>query len=190
MNARLRNKTFILASSSPRRAQLLTQIGVRHEILSPAIDEERDAAESPRDYVERMAISKAKRVWEQTDGERIVLAADTAVVSDGRVFGKPRDRADAKRMLLALLGRAHDVLTGVCVRDDRGCRSCVDASRVWCARVDDDEVEDYLNTGEYADKAGGYAIQGEAARFIERIEGSYSGIVGLPLHRLRELWSE
>lgn len=178
---------LILASSSPRRAELLDQIGVAYRVVGPSVDEARRDGEKPASYVERLAQEKAEQVWGQIDDGMTVLSADTTVVCDDEVFGKPRDRDDARRMLARLSGRSHSVLTGVCAYDARGARSCVDASDVWFCDLSDAAIDAYLDSGEYADKAGAYAIQGAAARFIRRIEGSYSGVVGLPLHRVDEL---
>ena len=191
-------KRIILASASPRRSALLTQAGIEHEVIPSSIDEVMKDGESPIEFVERMASEKAHCVRERTDAGATIVSADTVVVLDGRVFGKPRDREHAREILHALSGRQHEVLTGLCVlsvnaladADTDACHCCVDSSKVWFVRLSDTEVNDYLDSGEYADKAGAYAIQGVAARFVERIDGSYSGIVGLPLHRLAGLLGE
>lgn len=178
---------MILASSSPRRSALLNQIGLSHTVIAPELDESMRAGESPAEYVERLAREKAEQVWARVGDGQTVVSGDTAVVCDDEVFGKPRDRAEARRMLSKLSGRAHKVLTGVCVRDASGARSGIDESLVWFSDLSDAAMEGYLDSGEYADKAGAYAIQGAAARFVRRIEGSYSGVVGLPLHHLDHL---
>jgi septum formation protein len=149
--------------------------------------------EPPADYVERLAADKARRAWElvagggQPPGELVVLGADTAVVVDDRVLGKPRDAAEARLMIERLSGRAHLVLTGVCLRaaghEERG----VSRTVVWFRQLEPDEVGWYVGTGEGRDKAGAYAIQGLASRFVPRIDGSYTNVVGLPVALVVEL---
>jgi septum formation protein len=170
---------LILASQSPRRAALLDQVGVAFATAPAAIDERVAPAEQAGDYVRRIAIEKARAVRERHPGDA-VLGADTAVVLDRRIFGKPADRADATRMLLALSGRTHEVLTGVALVTERTAYA-LSVSRVSFRTIREAEAEAYWASGEPVDKAGGYAIQGLGAAFVERIEGSYSGIMGLPL---------
>ncbi len=177
-------KDFIyLASASPRRSALLTQIGVAHHVLPADISEAREPDEPSERYVIRLAEQKASAVWEQTLGEgpRPVLAADTTVVVDERVLGKPRDAADALVMLADLSGRSHRVMTGVALRHTDGLDSVLSISEVTFRSTSDAERRAYCATGEPLDKAGGYGIQGYGAVFVERIEGSFSGVVGLPL---------
>ena len=183
-----------LASRSPRRQSLLAQLGIEFETLRlrEAVGRERDVvevpleAESPHAYVERIARAKAEVAWQRMQDRKLaarpVLAADTEVVLDGDIFGKPRDPEDAERMLKRLSGRTHQVLTAVAVRHRDMFAVDVSSSRVTLRRLAASEMERYSRSGEPLDKAGAYAIQGLAAAFIARIEGSYSGIVGLPLY--------
>lgn len=169
----------LLASASPRRLQLLADAGYRCEVQPVDVDERQWPGESAEQYVARVARLKATTARERFPG-RIILAADTAVVVDGEVFGKPVDGADAVRMLERLSGRAHEVLTGVAV-SGATLVTCVERTVVWVSALAPEEIAAYVATGEPMDKAGGYAIQGLASRFIPRIEGSYSNVVGLPI---------
>lgn len=174
-----------LASQSPRRAELLQQIGVPF-VASPAdVDETPLPGESPEDFVRRMAIEKARAIH-ALHPQDPVLGSDTAVVLDGRIMGKPRDREDALDMLLSLSGRTHRVLTGVALVHARTDYALCD-SRVTFRDIARDEVLRYWASGEPADKAGAYAIQGHGAVFVAHIEGSYSGIMGLPLFETAQL---
>jgi septum formation protein len=175
-----------LASVSPRRRELLAQIGVPHVVTGAHIDESVHAGERPHDYVQRMARTKAQAVWDQ-DRSLPVLAADTTVVLDGLVFGKPLDRADALRMLSLLSGRTHDVLTAVSLASEAGLAMRMSVSSVRFRPLREDEIAAYWETGEPKDKAGAYAVQGLAAVFIESLSGSYSGVMGLPLFETSEL---
>jgi len=177
-----------LASISPRRRELLAQIGVPHVVTGAHIDESAQAGESPRDYVERMARTKALTVWQQ-DSSLPVLAADTTVVLDGVIFGKPSDRADCLRMLATFSGRTHQVLTAVAVASTGGIALRISVSDVRFRTLSPEECAAYWDTGEPRDKAGAYAIQGRAAVFIESLSGSYSGVMGLPLFETAELLS-
>ena len=182
-----------LASKSSRRQALLRQLGIEFEtlLLREAIGRDRDVveealdAEPPLHYVERIARTKAQVGWQRMHNrklaERPVLGADTEVVLDGEVFGKPRDAEDAIRMIRRLSGRTHQVLTAVAIRFRDATEVDLSTSRVTLRRLGAAEIERYVATGEPLDKAGSYAVQGRAAAFISRIEGSYSGIVGLPL---------
>ena len=177
-------KDFIyLASASPRRSALLEQIGVAHRVLPAHLPERREADEPPERYVLRLAEQKAEAVWARTqaDGGRPVLAADTTVELGARLLGKPRDAAQALEMLEALSGRRHRVLTGVALRHSGGLASSLSVSEVSFRETTAAERRAYCATGEPLDKAGGYAIQGRGAVFVERIEGSFSAVVGLPL---------
>jgi septum formation protein len=175
-----------LASASPRRRELLTQIGVPHVVIGAHIDESVRDAEKPHDYVQRMAHTKAQAIWDR-DKSLPVLAADTTVVLDGIVFGKPADRADALRMLGLLSGRTHEVLTAVALASDAGISLRMSVSAVRFRTLAADEIAAYWETGEPKDKAGAYAVQGFAAVFIESLSGSYSGVMGLPLFETSEL---
>lgn len=180
---------IILASASPRRSALLTQIGIAHRVMPVDIDETALAAERPAAYVQRLAAAKAERLWSQlSPSDRLpVLGADTSVALGGQILGKPRDRNDCIDMLRALSGRTHHVFTAVALQWDRGREVRLSVSEVTFRRLDDAEIAAYWDSGEPADKAGAYAVQGLAAVFIERIAGSYSGIVGLPLYETGEL---
>ena len=169
-----------MASRSPRRAELLTAAGISFEVLAADIDETPYPDETPAAYVERLAIEKARVVFALRPGAR-VLGVDTTVTIDGEILGKPANEADALRMLRMLNGRPHDVHTGVAVVGPSGVRSAVDTTRVWFDTMTDEDILWYVATGEPVDRAGAYAIQGLASRFIPRIYGSYSNVVGLPV---------
>lgn len=171
---------LILASRSPRRSELLTAAGISFEVLAADIDETPLPNEDPAAYVERLAIEKARAVFAMRPAA-LVLGADTTVTIDGEILGKPVDEADALRMLRLLSGRVHDVHTGVAVVSTSGVRSGIDTTRVWFDTMTDEDIAWYVATGEPVDRAGAYAIQGFASRFIPRIEGSYSNVVGLPV---------
>lgn len=172
-----------LASASPRRKELLTQLGVRFAIRVADIPETIQPGESARQFVQRLAHEKANKVWHSLaeDVRRPVVGADTVVVIDEHILGKPVSRADAIEMLGLLSGRTHQVLTGVAVVSQQD-SVCVNVSTVRFRVLDKSEIEAYWQTGEPADKAGAYAIQGFAAAFIEHLSGSYSGVMGLPLY--------
>ncbi|WP_349615997.1 Maf family protein [Azotobacter salinestris] len=184
--------TLYLASGSPRRRELLMQIGVPFVPLAVAIDETPAPDETPAAYVERLARDKAAAGLASLAGDRqaVVLGADTTVVLDGRILGKPRDRAEALAMLQALGGRGHEVLTAVALASAACCEARVVRSRVAFRPLAAAEVEAYWATGEPRDKAGGYAIQGLAAVFVSHLEGSYSAVVGLPLCETAQLLAE
>lgn len=179
-----------LASQSPRRRELLQQIGVNFSTLPVDVDEQPLKSESPAAFVERLALEKARAGLGLASDESPVLGADTAVVLGDRILGKPADRADALAMLAALAGNTHRVLTGVALVDRRREAVRVNETRVSFRPLSMDECEAYWATGEPKDKAGAYAIQGVAALFVTRIEGSYSGVVGLPLYETGELLRE
>ena len=182
-------KPLYLASGSPRRRELLTQIGVPFTAVSADIDETPLAHETPSAYVERLARSKAEagRRALHADVDGCVLGADTAVVLDGRILGKPLDQAEAMTMLLSLSGREHEVLTAIAVLDGQRCESRVVSSRVRFRSITEQEAAAYWASGEPRDKAGGYGIQGLGAVFVAGLEGSYSAVVGLPLCETAEL---
>lgn len=177
-----------LASVSPRRRELLAQIGVPHRVTGAEIDETVRRGESPREYVMRLAQEKALAV--QRRGESLpVLAADTTVVLDDVIYGKPADAAEAVNMLQKLSGRTHEVLTAVALASAGAVAVRVSASSVRFRALRREECEAYWRTGEPRDKAGGYAIQGFGAVFVESLTGSYSGVMGLPLYETAELLS-
>ena len=188
-----------LASRSPRRRELLSQIGVRYHLLlfrerideKPEVEETPLAGETPPAYVERRARAKAEAGWRRMLQRNLpqapVLAADTTVALDGRIFGKPQDRAEAAEMLAALAGRRHEVLTAVALKNYDQLELAVSVSEVQLKRLSPEEISVYVASGEADDKAGGYAIQGRAARFIIELRGSYSGVAGLPLYETSQL---
>jgi septum formation protein len=176
-----------LASSSPRRAELLRAAGFQLRIQPSDIDEAREPDEVAEAYVIRLARSKAAAT-KKSPG--LVLGADTVVVINGEILGKPRDESDAESMLSRLSGQWHEVLTGVAVINGDRAASDLERTRVKFAELSPDEVRWYIDTGEAFDKAGAYAIQGRGALFIERIEGSYSNVVGLPLRLVYRLARE
>jgi septum formation protein len=181
---------LILASRSPRRAELLRQVGIPFQAVSAAIDETVKPGETPADYVRRLALAKADAVRRHYP-EAPILGSDTAVVLNGRILGKPAGRDAAVEMLLALGGHTHEVLTGVALLSPEGHpRYALSISEVSFRKVDTDEAGAYWASGEPADKAGSYAIQGLGAAFVRHIAGSYSGIMGLPLFETLKLLSE
>lgn len=177
-----------LASASPRRRVLLAQIGLDCEVLPADVDERVRPGEAPGEYVSRLALAKARAAHAQA-GRRAgpVLAADTAVVVGGQILGKPADEADAARMLRLLSGRSHQVLTAVAVISARGESVALSTSEVEFRELSDGEIAAYWRSGEPADKAGGYAVQGLGAVFIRALRGSFSGVMGLPLFETAEL---
>jgi nucleoside triphosphate pyrophosphatase len=183
---------LILASASARRAEILRDAGYHFTVLSTAVDETPFASESPHDLVLRLAEAKAELAAARAVGPAIIIAADTEVTLDGHIFGKPRSSDDARRMLKKLSGRTHAVLTGVALirLPDAERISFVETTFVQFAPLSDEEITRYLATGEPHDKAGAYAIQGFAARYIPRIEGCYFNVVGLPLSRLQHALTE
>lgn len=176
----------ILASQSPRRRDLLDLIGVAHEVRPANVDEGYAAGEQPEVHVERLARAKAKAAAAGSR-ESLVIGADTIVVIDGKVLGKPRDADDAVRMLRMLNGRTHFVMTAVAAAFEDRMASAVEQVSVTFRELGDDEIEAYIATGEPMDKAGAYGIQGYGATIVKRIEGDYFAVMGLPLVRLVEL---
>ena len=191
---------LILASSSPRRAEVLRNAGFVFQVRPADVDETRLPHEAAEDYVRRVAKAKAHAVAEpaRAAAERaIVIAADTIVLADGQILGKPKDAADARRMLRLFSGKTHEVLTALCVIDIATGKELlhVEKTRVEFLKMSQEEIEGYIQTGEPFDKAGAYGIQGIAGRFATRIEGCYFNVLGLPLSRLwttlKELgWTE
>ncbi|MGE0041885.1 MAG: nucleoside triphosphate pyrophosphatase [Vicinamibacterales bacterium] len=171
---------IVLASQSPRRAALLTAAGYAFEMLPSDVDETVLPGETPEAHVARLAETKARAGLARRP-DAVVLGADTVVVLDGRILGKPADDDEARGVLAALSGRAHEVLTGVAVADGAGVRGAVARTQVWFATLSPAEVAAYVASGEHRDKAGAYGIQGRASCFVERIDGSYSNVVGLPV---------
>jgi septum formation protein len=170
---------LVLASQSPRRSEILRQAGISFTIRTALVDESQLAGERPEDYVQRLAEMKARAVPATPD--EIVLGADTTVVVDGQMLGKPADTADARRMIAMLEGRRHSVMTGICLkRGAETVRACA-VTDVWFAPMSAAEIDEYAAGGEPMDKAGGYAIQGLASKYVEKIEGCYFNVVGLPV---------
>lgn len=188
----MQNLHIYLASSSPRRRTLLEQIGVRYQTLAVDVDEGAHLHETPEMYVLRLALEKARAGWQSLapQARYPVLGADTAVVVDGEVLGKPHDREHALAMLARISGRDHQVLTAVALVDDERQAARLSVSTVTFRTITAAEREAYWDSGEPLDKAGGYAIQGRAAVFISRLEGSFSGVMGLPLYETAELLGE
>ncbi|HXM93971.1 MAG TPA: Maf family protein [Candidatus Dormibacteraeota bacterium] len=174
---------LILASASPRRAEILRDAGFHFSVLSSAVDETPFPGESPQEHVERLAAAKAELAVARTVGPAIIIAADTVVVLEGKVIGKPRSTDDARLMLEQLSGRTHSVITGVTLvrLPDSERRSFVESTLVHFSTLSSEEILRYLATDEPYDKAGAYAIQGRAGRFVSRVEGCYFNVVGLPL---------
>jgi len=188
---------LILASASARRAEILRDAGIQFTVLSSAVDETPIPGESGADLVRRLADAKAELVAARAVGPAIIIAADTEVILDGHILGKPRTSDDARKMLAQLSARTHSVVTGVTLirLPDAERRRFVETTQVHFGAISDEELTRYLATEEPFDKAGAYAIQGRAGRYIPRIEGCYFNVVGLPLarlcHTLAELgWSE
>ena len=186
-----RSASICLASASPRRGELLRQIGVSYVVRPADLDEAERAGESPAEYVERLARAKAEWVWQARQQARLeplpVLGSDTTVTVDGLVLGKPQDEAALLNTFARLSGREHEVLSAVALVTASGIQARLSRTRVRFRIVTSDEARSYWATGEPCDKAGGYAIQGYGAVFIESIAGSYSGVMGLPLAETAEL---
>jgi septum formation protein len=193
------DRGIYLASRSPRRRELLSQIGVRYHLLlfraqpgrEADINEDPQPGEAPAAYVERVARTKAETGWAALLQRNLprapVLSADTTVTVDGRILGKPADRKEAAEMLLSLSGRRHEVLTAIALKNDEHLDTALSLSEVSFKKLTDEEIRQYVASGECDDKAGAYAIQGRAARFIVELRGSYSGVMGLPLFETAEL---
>ena len=188
---------LILASASPRRAEILRAAGFNFSVLTSAVDESPNPGEDPHDMVLRLANAKADLVAARAVGSAIVIAADTVVLLDGRILGKPRSTDEARHMLQQLSGRTHTVMTGVALvrLPDGERKQFVESTLVHFSQLSEADLSAYLASGEPFDKAGAYAIQGRAGRYIPRVEGCYFNVVGLPvahlLAKLHELgWSE
>ena len=177
---------LVLASQSPRRAELLRNAGFPFQVRAKPVEEVRRRGEAPRDYAMRLAREKADAAWEGR--EEIVLGADTIVLLGEEVLEKPADEEEARTMLAALSGREHIVVTGICLRHPRGETVDCESTRVWFSPLDDEEIAAYVASGEPMDKAGAYAIQGLASKFVERIEGCYFNVMGLPIPCVYRHW--
>ncbi len=177
---------LILASQSPRRAELLRIAGFSFTVRSCPVEEVRHEGESPHEYVRRLAREKADAAWEGSD--EIVLGADTIVVAGDQVLEKPRDSDDARSMLARLSGRTHTVITGICLRHAAGAIVDTESTLVRIVPLSGEEIDAYVASGEPMDKAGAYAIQGLASKFVDRIEGCYFNVMGLPLALVYRHW--
>jgi septum formation protein len=180
--------SLILASQSPRRKEILETAGIPFEVRASPVEEKRRHGEKPVDYVKRLAREKASAAW-QRPGE-LVLAADTVVVIDERVLEKPTDTMEAREMLAALSGREHKVFTGICFRHTAGVILDHAETSVRFSALTTEEIESYVESGEPMDKAGGYAIQGLASKFIESIHGCYFNVMGLPISMVYRYWKQ
>ena len=180
---------LVLASASPRRADLLTAAGFHFDVVPAMVDERRLADEAPGEYAQRVAASKVAAVAAGYR-DRPVLGADTIVVIDDLVLGKPVDAVDAAAMLARIAGRTHEVITGVALRQGNRLAEAIDVTRVTLVPLTRDEIDRYVATGEPMDKAGAYAAQGLAARYVERVDGSYTNVVGLPLALVDRLFRQ
>lgn len=178
---------LVLASGSPRRKELLEMLGLEFEICPAKGEEKTEEGLSPREIVTALASAKAKEVSAKYPEDTAVIAADTIVWAEEQVLGKPRNEADAVRMLELLSGKAHSVFTGICVAFGGEILSCAEETEVCFRKLGRDEIEAYVSTGEPMDKAGAYGIQGKASVFIEGIKGDYYNVMGLPLCRLGEI---
>lgn len=178
---------LILASASPRRRELLEQIGLRYQVQTADIDESPQVDEDPLALVQRLAQEKAYAVWAKSDKTLPVLGADTLGVLEGSLLVKPDDFLSARQMLLSMSGRAHTIYSAVALYHQNACELAVSESKVWFRTLTEAEIAAYWQQGEPHDKAGAYAIQGLGAIFAERLEGSYSGVMGLPLFETAQL---
>jgi len=185
------SSNLILASNSPRRRDLLRLAGIPFEAMASNIEERVQPGESPEQYVLRLALEKAENVAQRVAPGSWVLGADTEVEADGQVFGKPESAGDAARMIRRLSGRSHRVITGLCLLGPEGLRVREIATTIVVfSRMTESEIEAYAHSGEPMDKAGAYAIQGLAAKFVERIEGCYFNVMGLPIAAVYRLLKE
>ena len=175
---------IILASQSPRRKELMGQIGLKFKVISPNVDEHMEGNPSPAQLVEELSLRKARAVERQADGETLIVAADTVVALEGTVLGKPEDEREAFAMLSALSGNRHYVYTGVTVLRDGRAVTQHEVTTVTFRELEPDEISSYIATGEPMDKAGAYGIQGLGALLVSGIEGDYFNVMGLPVYRL------
>ena len=186
-------KSVVLASASPRRTALLTQMNIAHTIQPADIDESPRENETPMELVARLAIEKAQAVKAHLEDQqamaedKVILASDTLISFDGQSVGKPEDKADSKRILTMLSGKTHEVLTAICALSNTKQQTEVITTSVTFAALTDEQIDAYWETGEPADKAGSYAIQGIGGEFVVSINGSASAVIGLPLYETRQL---
>lgn len=182
---------LILASQSPRRQELLRQVGIEFEVMASEVEEKINQVLVPEELVQELAKEKGLAVANKV-ADALIISADTIVVIDGEILGKPKDENEAFEMLQKLKGKVHQVITGVCLIDTkkRKIKTDVETTNVFMKDISMAQIKKYIATGEPFDKAGGYAIQGRAALFINKIEGCYSNVVGLPLSRVGEMFKE
>lgn len=185
----MEKKKIILASQSPRRKWLLEQIGLDFEVLIPNFDENIEGKKFSRNLIEFLALQKAKSVAESIDKKALIIAADTVVILGSKILGKPKDEADAENMLKQLQNRVHKVVTAVAIIDKYEEKTLINSaiSKVKFRKITEREIKDYIKTGEPMDKAGAYGIQVYGSLFVEKVEGCYNNIVGLPLNLLGEM---
>lgn len=176
-------RKLVLASSSPRRLELLRMIGLEPEVVPPQVDEIPREKESPAEFIRRITLEKGAAVMKGMSTEAVVVSADTAVILEGDIIGKPRSREHAGKILKSLSGRMHEVWTALALFHDGRRWLEMERTRVWFAGLNDKEIETYLDVEHYTDKAGAYAIQGRAALFVQRIQGCYFNVMGFPLRR-------
>ncbi|MCK4667729.1 septum formation inhibitor Maf [Candidatus Dependentiae bacterium] len=183
-------RKLILASSSPRRKKILTDLGLQFEVIPPEISEEVKPNESPKDFAIRCSTDKAKEVAKKHNG--IIISADTIVVLENKIIGKPKDKDDAVQILKSLSGKKHQVITGITLFDSESQKLISDfvQTDVWITKLNDDDIEKYINTFEPSDKAGAYAAQGKGAVLVERVDGDFFNVVGLPVFKLYKLLKE
>ncbi|MDD4189218.1 MAG: Maf family protein [Eubacteriales bacterium] len=180
-------RKIVLASASPRRAALMKQIGIEFEIAIPEINEDLNIDNEPVEVVQKISRSKAEDIAHRTGEDAVIIAADTVVVCDGRILGKPADACEAEEMLRLLEGRKHEVITGFTIIDnskDKRIITSYEVTGVKMRKLDDIEIQAYLNTGEPFDKAGAYAIQGVGALLVDEIKGCYFNVMGFPLSKI------
>ncbi len=183
-------RKLILASSSPRRKKILTDLGLQFEIIPPEVSEEVKPNESPKDFAIRCSADKAKEIAKNYDG--LIIAADTIVVLGNKIIGKPKDKDDAVHILTSLSGKKHQVITGITIFDSKSHKIISDfvQTDVWITKLSNDDIEKYINTFEPGDKAGAYAAQGKGAVLVERVDGDFFNVVGLPVFKLYKLLKE
>lgn len=185
------NPQIYLASSSPRRQELLSQMGVSFKVIPQFAEEQHDLKETPEEFVSRLALEKATDgLLRQSNQQIPVLGSDTAVILDGKILGKPKDKEQAINMLLSLSNRTHQVLTAVTLINEDKTEQILSTTEVSFSILSNEMCENYWHTGEPLDKAGSYGIQGQGALFIRRINGSYSGVMGLPIYETRILLNQ
>lgn len=187
---------IILASGSPRRKELLELITPKFEVLVSGIDEKLQEGLTPQEQVIRLAYAKSKDIYEKTNGNRIIIGSDTIVTKNGKIYGKPKDRNDAKQMIKELLegDKIHSIITGLCVIIEKDGEykeyKTFDEVKVFLKDISDKEIDKWIDTGNAMDKAGAYGIQNEFCVFVDKIEGNYTSVVGLPTHKLYDIIKE